>query len=90
MYCDIWYGLDQQILNDVCPLLAEILGPAQSAKDQLLIGSDCLADFLQMKRLIVADHHRLCENYFVKLKVVNYRQYPARNELYVGTVLAYL
>ena len=39
MYCDIWYGLDQQILNDVCPLLAEILGPAQSAKGQLLIGT---------------------------------------------------
>ena len=39
MYCDIWYGLDQQILNDVCPLLAEILGPAQSAKGQLLIVS---------------------------------------------------
>ena len=42
MYCDIWYGLDQQILNDVCPLLAEILGPAQSAKGQLLIAKRLL------------------------------------------------
>jgi hypothetical protein len=31
---------------------------------------------------------RLCENYFNKLKVVNYLQYPTRNELYVGIILA--
>jgi len=33
---------------------------------------------------------RLCENYFGKLKVVNYRRYPTRNELYVGAIIAYL
>ena len=27
------------------------------AQCRFMIGSDCLADFLQMKRLIVADHH---------------------------------
>ena len=33
---------------------------------------------------------RLCENYFGKLKVVNQLRYPARNELFVGLILAYL